>query len=365
MCLFTPRIAASFRKIENISLKCDSFPASLHASQRKRSRLRSAPHRLNPYAVIFALTASLMFLIGYSSQRSGVCMVRAVREVIERRRMHRFAGFALAAASAIIVMAISEVFGAHPFSTILGTPPGPASLAGGMLFGLGSLLAGHCAMGLLASLTVGELWRVASIAAMFIAALLLGPNMSSAALILPPQAPVGSPLSGQIVLALVLGGAVAIVAASYIYRRIGSNRPRGGWSPLVAMGLIGSASGLLFALDRQWVYTSRIAAIAYGGNTLTPAVFGGLAALIGGMTIAAIVGGKFRLQIGSGQAWLRAAAGGLLMGAGATLVPGGNDAMLFTGVPLLLPNLLAGYAAFTATLFIALMLRPRAVPGSI
>jgi len=31
-----------------------------------------------------------------------------------------------------------------------------------------------------------------------------------------------------------------------------------------------------------------------------------------------------------------------LTGSGATLVPGGNDAMLFTGAPLLLLNLLMG-----------------------
>ena len=68
--------------------------------------------------------------------------------------------------------------------TILGTAPNLLAVAGGILFGLGSLLGGHCAMGLLAGLTQGELWRAGSIAAMFVAALLLGPEMSSAALML-------------------------------------------------------------------------------------------------------------------------------------------------------------------------------------
>lgn len=307
------------------------------------------------------VTAALMFLIGYASQRAGVCMVRAVREVIERRRFHRIAGFVLAASSAMVVMGLAEWLGARPFVTIPGNAPDVLSIAGGVLFGLGSLLAGHCAMGLLAGLTVGELWRAASIAAMFVAALLLGPNMSSAALMLPERTPLPSPLAGNFALALVTGGGAALVAASYIYRRIGFNAPRGGWSPLVAMGVIGTASGLLFALDRQWVYTSRIAEIAYGKSWAVSAVIG-LAALIGGMTIASIAGGSFALRLGNARQWLRAAAGGLLMGVGATLVPGGNDAMLFTGVPLLLPNLLAGYAAFTATLFIALLIRNRAVP---
>lgn len=44
-----------------------------------------------------AIATALMFPTGYASQRAGVCMVRAVREVIEQQRAHRLAGFALAA----------------------------------------------------------------------------------------------------------------------------------------------------------------------------------------------------------------------------------------------------------------------------
>lgn len=315
----------------------------------------------NPAPVLFALTSALLFLIGYASQRTGVCMVRAMREVIEKRRMHRIAGFALAASSAMVVMGIAEWLGARPFATILGSAPDGFSIAGGVLFGLGSILAGHCAMGLLAGLTRGELWRAGSIAAMFAAALLLGPNMSSAALMLPARGQLPSPLTGHVALALVLGGTVGLVSATYIYRRIGWNAPRGGWSPLIAMGVVGTASGVLFALDRQWVYTSRIADIAYGRSWALGALLG-LTALIAGMTSATLAGRTFRLRLGAGRHWLRALAGGLLMGVGATLVPGGNDAMLFTGVPLLLPNLLTGYASFTATLALALLVRRQAVP---
>lgn len=311
-----------------------------------------------------ALTIALLFLIGYSSQRSGVCMVRAVREVIERRRVHRLAGFTLAAASAMIVMALAEAFGARPFAMIPGAPVDAVAVAGGVLFGIGALSGGHCAMGMLASFTNGELWRIASLAAMFAAALLLGPGMSSAALMLPPRPVVLSPLAGNLTAPLAVGTVLALAASAYIYRRIGWRKPRGGWSPLIAMALIGACSGTLFALDRHWVYTSRIAELAYGTATATPATLAGLAALVGGMTIAAIVGGTFRARLGSASEWARATGGGLLMGTGATLVPGGNDAMLFTGVPLLLPNLLIGYAAFTATLLVALLLRGKAVSDS-
>lgn len=310
----------------------------------------------------FPATIALLFLIGYASQRSGVCMVRAVREVIERRRLHRLAGFALAAASAMLVMGWADFLGASPFTTISGAAPDPLAVAGGVLFGIGSLLAGHCATGLLASLTRGELWRGGSIAAMILAALLLGPHMSSAALMLPERAAVTSPLAGHPTLALAIGGALAVVAARYIHRRIGWHAPRGGWSPLAAMSLVGAASGILFALDRHWVYTGRIADIAYG-RMIAPGAMIGLAVLVTGMVVAAIANGSFRIERGSLQSWMRAVLGGLLMGVGATLVPGGNDAMLFTGVPLLLPNLLTGYAAFIVTLFAGSLRSRRAIPA--
>lgn len=309
-----------------------------------------------------AITTALMFFIGYASQRAGVCMVRAVREVIEKRRLHRLAGFALAASSAMIVMGLADWLGANPFMTIRGTRPDLLSVAGGVLFGLGSVLAGNCAMGVLAGLTRGELWNMGAIAAMFVAALILGPNMSSAALMIPARVPVPSPLTGHVVLALALGGTLGGLSARYIHRRLGWHRPKGGWSPLIAMSLVGAASGVLFALDRQWVYTSRIAEVAYGKSWTLVALLG-LAAIIGGMTSAAAIGGTFRLRTGAARQWLWACLGGLLMGAGATLVPGGNDAMLFTGVPLLLPNMLAGYASFGATLALALLIRRRAVPA--
>lgn len=304
-------------------------------------------------------TVVLLFLIGYASQRSGVCMVRAVREVIERRRLHRLAGLALAAGTAMMIMALAELGGAQPFDTILGTPPDIIVVAGGVLFGLGSLLVGNCAIGVLAALTAGEVSRSAAIAAMFVAALLLGPDMSMAVLALPPRSSFASPLTDNALLALPMGGTLAVAAGAHIHHRIGWKRLKGGWSPLVAMSLVGTASGILFALDRHWVYTSRIAELAQRGMAAAPATLVAMGVLMSGMVTATLAGGTFQIRMGRAADWMRDFAGGLLMGLGATLVPGGNDTMLFTGVPLLLPNLLVAYAAFAATLFAALLLRRR------
>jgi|GEM_PF-2011305 len=180
-----------------------------------------------PRAKMLAAVLILLFLIGHASQRAGVCMVRAMREVIERRRAHRCAGLAFAAACAMAVMALAERLGAHPFATIADTPPDPLSLAGGVLFGLGALLAGHCAMGLLAGLTRGESWRGGAIAAMFLPALLRGPHISRAALMLPERLALPSPLAGRPWLVLALALALGGPAAFHIHRRLGWKRPRG------------------------------------------------------------------------------------------------------------------------------------------
>jgi uncharacterized protein len=300
------------------------------------------------------LIIGLLFLIGYSSQRSSVCMVRAVQEVIDRQRVHRLAGLLLAAASAMLVMAGGEAAGAAPFETISGTKPGGLAVAGGVLFGLGARINGFCAIGTLAVLTAGKVSRVATLAAMFVAAIVLGPNMSKAALMLPEQELMASPLAGQELSALVLGALLALIPATYIYRRLGWKRPRGGWSPLVAMSIIGASSGLLFALDQKWAYTSRIAEIADGEAFFTFANLAGPVAMLTGMVVAAIRGGQFHLRFGNRREWAAATIGGLLMGMGATMVPGGNDAMLFTGIPLLLPNLLVAFAAFGAVLYVGM-----------
>jgi MFS family permease len=317
---------------------------------------------VTPPSVIFAATISLLFLIGYSSQRSGVCSVRAVREVFERRRVHRFAGFALAAACAMLVMALADHLGARPFALIMGTRPDLLAVVGGTLFGLGSWLSGQCAIGTLAALASGQLWRSAALGAMFVAALVLGPHMSAAALMLPERAAVLSPLAGRDVTAAIAGAMIAGLSFAYIHHRIGWRRPRSGWSPLVAMSLIGAASGALFTLDQHWLYTSRIADFAYGRGSLGGILT--LLALVAGMLSAALRGGTFRWQRGTRRDWTRAILGGLLMGFGTILVPGGNDAMLFTGIPLLLPNLLVAYAAFIATLCLAIRLAPRRVSNA-
>lgn len=301
--------------------------------------------------------ALLLLLIGYAAQKSSVCMVRGMNEVVRRRRAHRMAGFLLAAATAMLVMAICVLLGRDPFRLIGGASFSWFALLGGVIFAIGAYLNGMCALGTLASLTVGDVSRLATIVGMIVAALLCQPLIVASNTVLHGPAPMGSPLAGHEYLAAGVAAAAMAASLAYLYNKLGWNRVRGGWSPLVAMMVLGAASGLLYALDQQWAYTSRIAALAHGRPVQNPIELLTPLLLLAGMVAGGGSAGRFQWEWGSPRQWLRAGAGGAIMGIGAVLVPGGNDAMLFTGLTLLLPNLLIAYVAFTATLFLLLTLR--------
>lgn len=303
--------------------------------------------------------APLLLLIGFASQRSSVCMVRGMDELVRSRRVHRLAGFLLAAATAMLLMAFCVGLGRDPFRLIGGTSVSWLAVLGGVIFAVGAQMNGMCALGTLASLTIGNISRIATMVGMVGAALLCQPLIVVTKTILHGSRPVMSPLAGHGWISA--GVAVTAMAATlvYLWKELGWRRVRGGWSPMVAMIVIGAASGLLYALDQQWAYTSRIAALAHGRPVQHPVELLTPLLLLVGMVAGGRSAGRFRWQWGSLRQWLRAGAGGAIMGVGAVLVPGGNDAMLFTGLTLLLPNLLIAYAAFMATLFIGLTVAHR------
>jgi len=79
---------------------------------------------------------------------------------------------------------------------------------------------------------------------------------------------------------------------------------------------------------------------------LLPAMFVG--ALYGGWTA-----GLWQHRWPSLVSVARCVCGGLLMGAGAALVPGGNDSLILFGLPLLGPNAWLAFACMCAVVILA------------
>lgn len=312
-----------------------------------------------------ALTVGLLFLAGYITQRSSVCAVAVAREVARHRSANRLIGFLMSAAIATVVMAIDALAGHRVFDQFTGHAVTIPSLIGAALFAVGAWANGRCAMGTLADLAAGDLARVGTIAGMiggiFGGTLLfgwwLGGSMAPTAIVSPYQSmPAG--------LVLALAGGCALVLALILRRGLKRAAQPRFWSPLLAMTLIGGASGALFALDRNWPYTTLLTDIARGtfddAGTRAALAF----VVLAGSSIAARRGGLFAVRRGSAGQWAKALASGIVMGLGASLVPGGNEAMLYTGLPLLLPNLAAAYAVSMVVLILLAFASERRAQGA-
>lgn len=288
----------------------------------------------------------LVFVAGYAVQRGSTCAVAAVHMLVEHRRAERFLSFLLCAAVALAVMAAGALLGHDSFGHYRGSSAMLVPIAGGALFGVGAWLNGRCAFGTIARLGAGEAARLGTLAGFF-----TGFALAARAGLVGPPLDIASPLT-QAAPAWILGGALLAAAGLGLAMRRGGEGE--GWSPLRSMGLIGLVNGTLLVIAAGWPYTNLLMDLATA--TGMEIVWRALMALvfIAGSLTGAFIAGTFLFDAGTLSLWGRTLAGGMLMGIGATLVPGGNDTMLLVGMPLLLPNFILAYAAMIAVLLLVI-----------
>jgi hypothetical protein len=132
--------------------------------------------------------------------------------------------------------------------------------------------------------------------------------------------------------------------------------------------VVGICGGLLYALKGAWSYTNwiRTAIEQARVHATAPASFGVLLflALICGMLLSALLRRSFRVRSVPAGVRVRRLVGGVIMGFGAGAIPGGNDALLLTGVPTLSLWAIGVYASLLAGVALTL-LAVRAMGGSI
>lgn len=302
---------------------------------------------------MLGLTIILLFVAGYTTQRASVCAVAAAQEMVRYRRANRLLGALLSAAVSTVVLATIAVAGNPVFARFAGHAVMVTSLIGGCVFAVGAWINRRCAMGTLAELAAGNAPRLGTIIGMF-AGFALGYHLlkpwMSGMMDLTEKPSLASMVAPATVLAIAVGVSLALYALLRTGLR-GAPPPRF-WHPVTAVAIAGIASGLLFALDRRWPYTSLIGDLAIGRIELLSAAPLFAAIVLAGSCVAALRGGLFIGRPGTVRDWAGALVGGLGMGVGASLVPGGNDSMLYMGLPLALPNLATAYAACTATLIL-------------
>ena len=280
-----------------------------------------------------ALLGALGFVLGFALNHGSICTVIATRELVSEKRPAQFIALVECAVWAALVYAMLET---SPMMQQGWSPLGylvPAA----MLFGLGTYVNGACVFGSVGHFGNGEIdfgFAFLGIFAVVYVESLFG--------LLPAQPPISASLPlGQMLLALAL---LAILAL-----RLGvSLRSESNFRRLtLSMGAIGITFTILAVLAPGFSITASVGSIVsipVAGAVISVCMFGG------SLVSARLMKRQFMLKWPTLKTIVMRTLGGILMGLGALLIPGGNDTMLMIGFPMGAWQAALAYVLFVATL---------------
>jgi len=316
------------------------------------------------FSVAFLVSAFLAGVMGFAIQRGATCTVAAMDEVVSKHRFQRLSS--MLEASLWVVGGLLIAQSLH----WLGKMPGGyvvnySTILGGVFLGLGAFVNRACVFGAIARLGSGEWAYVITPVGFYVGCLSFAYVFGS-----PSQTklPYGSPVlqaSPWVALLFVafmlwrlgrpLFGARSDTAAPSLLLRLRHALTMRIWSAHAATTVIGIAFFFMLLLVGAWAYTDVLAEAARGmanniiaRGLLLLALFVG--ALLGGWTA-----GRFRSTRVSVAQLLKCFLGGLLMGWGSLLIPGGNDGLILVGMPLLWPYAWVAFLTMCVSIGAALL----------
>jgi uncharacterized membrane protein YedE/YeeE len=319
--------------------------------------------------LVFAI--ALAFLLGFAAHRASVCTVRAVAEVMSSNTCSIFSSIGK---SMLWVWAlVIPVFAFMPAAGI--DLPGwsltSTAILGGFLFGIGAAINGGCAYSTMARFVDGDGKMLATIIGFAVGVFCFVTLVKWGWLTRPAPAPalVGSLLNGK---ALVWVGVLAcgLVAWSlYEIMRLWRTRPADKrfiklilaprYRLSTAAALVGLPGALLFLIYGPMSYTATFeltiqgALGAQGWPSAMRTIL--LLAVMAGMVFSTLQRGTFRVDWWPRFSWLLNLSAGVFMGFGTALAPGGNDALLLYGIPILSPYALPTFTALTLGIALGLV----------
>jgi uncharacterized membrane protein YedE/YeeE len=309
------------------------------------------------------LACVLAALLGFAAHRASVCTVRAVAEVISSRTGHMLASIGKSALWVIAVTIPVILLMPSAGANLTGWPLSGGAAVGGFVFGVGAAINGGCAFSTMARLIDGEGGMLVAIIALAFGILCFVTLVDWHWL----ERPVPTPALASSLSAWALIMVLAVLLWSvYEALRLWRARPAGTQFRDLALApqyrlssaamLIGLASAVIFLIYGSASYTVAVQQLIEGldstrGFPVTER-WALLLALMVGMLLSTVQRGSFRMDWWPRWMWLRNVCGGLLMGLGVALTPGGNDALVLYGIPSLSPHALPAF--LTMALGIAL-----------
>lgn len=284
-------------------------------------------------------------ILGFATHRAGLCTVKAAAEILTSRRGHFLWSFAKSAAWVMAMTAVLGGFG-HT-ANFTHWPLTALSVLGGVLFGVGAGLNGGCTFSTLSRAVDGDIGLWITVAGwpvgMWVAAML--PFSHPMPVVVPqPDYPIA---------VLLLIGIALVWESIRIVRRFWRKHAlqrvlRASVYTLSAgAALVGLSNAVIIEATGPWSFSSTImCSVGTRSGTScsqTALAWGIVGVAILGMSFSSLQRRSFGLRLPRTASALRHGAGGLLMGMGTMLVPGGNDGLILFAIPWLSPHAIPAY----------------------
>lgn len=289
-------------------------------------------------------------VMGFANQRGGTCTVAAIEEIVSTHRFGRLLALfetSLWVGGGLLLLNAANALPTKP----RGYAAGLSTVAGGILFGLGAFVNRACLFGTVARLGSGEWAYAATPAGVFIG------SLTTAGLQLATRLDKTSPLlsaSAWSALGALVFFILRTVTHGVAIRRSNRHILERIWSPHIATTVIGLAFLMAFVMAGDWDYADFLSDLAHGRTLgwmpkalLSMALVAG--AIAGGWTA-----GRIKLVSPSPSSLVRHFAGGFLMGAGASVIPGGNTGIILLGMPMLWSYAWLAFVTICVTIYLAI-----------
>lgn len=269
-------------------------------------------------------------------------------------------GFGKAAAWSCLLAGVFVLFGLPIKGIPLTNGLWWLGIVGGFLFGMGAAINGGCSLSTVQQLADGDtsvLLTLSAFVAGVVGVLAIENRWLSQVVQVQPlwwwQLTPAQHIS--LVTVLLLWAARELVMqwrrrnpSLSIWQRLAAPRYRLSFGVL----LLGVCSGLLFLLEGAWTHTNylREETKSWLFDGIAPGWLRGVLVmtLFLGMLVSSIHRSSFRWRLPVTDNWLKRSVGGVLMGAGGALVPGGNDTLILVLIPTLSIQAVASYVALLA-----------------
>jgi uncharacterized protein len=294
--------------------------------------------------VPFMISISCAVCFGFATQNGGLCVVSGIADVLDHRSARVFLSFfRISVWVALVTIPLCWFYSASHLPMVYA--PDLAVIAGGFIFGIGAAVNGSCSFGTLIRFAAGDLSFIASFIGMAIG-IWLQRHLLMSADPFPKGLSVVAYFSPSGLVLLSIVALLCVRELTLLPRRKGA----GSRSPEQAAIAIGLAGGALYVLNGAWPYTVAFDQLVNRGSAdqLHGWVLAGITlATLAGATFGAMQNNMFRFHCQWRLLPLRIL-GGVMMGSGAALIPGGNGVLILQAFPALSPHAAPAYVALTS-----------------